>query len=85
MAKEERERREKRFLRLVDATPEDLPDLLRQCVALMVKDNPPLDWGLLALDIRRWESPDRKVQRKWARGFWWNPTTQKQPAEPATN
>lgn len=68
---QEKQQREKRFIRLIDATSTDLPIVLRNCVALVAQnDPPPLDWGLLAMDIRRWDSPDRRVQKKWSRGFW---------------
>lgn len=60
----------KHFVALLDSDREDLPRRLRQVVSLLKATDLGLDWELLLADLRRWEHPLRRVQRRWARDFW---------------
>lgn len=71
--REKRESRsiESRFLALLDADRDQLPDRLRRCVHLVrAAEGPGLDWAGLLTDLLGWFHPDRPVQRRWARIFY---------------
>ena len=76
-AKTEQEReakkkqREKRFTALLDTPAPDLPPALRQAITLI--EGTPMDWKQLIADLMNWDDDDRRVQKNWARGFWWTP------------
>ncbi len=62
---------ESRFLALLDADRDQLPDRLRRCVHLVLaEESPGLDWASLLSDLLAWFHPDRVVQRRWARTFY---------------
>ncbi|CAN5546524.1 hypothetical protein BH23CHL5_BH23CHL5_02070 [soil metagenome] len=61
---------ERRFVGLLNADPEDLPHHLRSVVSLLASKDIPVDWNQLLNDLRWWDSPERNVQRRWARSFW---------------
>jgi CRISPR system Cascade subunit CasB len=61
---------EKRFMALLDAEADHLPDLLRPLVALARSVGQPVNWARLLRDLVNWNSPDRWVQRRWARDFY---------------
>lgn len=71
---EDKEKREKRFVDLLDTSREELAYKLRQAVSLIAKDAVGLDWTELIRHLAHWDHPDRWVQKEWARGFWsWTP------------
>ena len=63
---------ERRFVALLNAHRQDLPEHLRHAVSLMRSaDRPvPVNWDQLLRDLRNWEDERRFVQRRWARNFW---------------
>ena len=62
---------EARFLALLDADRDQLPDRLRRCVYLIrTEEGPGLDWAALLSDLLGWFHPDHPVQRRWARMFY---------------
>lgn len=61
---------EKRFLGLLRATDEDLPQYLRQIIQLLGSKKIPVNWLQLLIDIQNWSSDKKFVQRSWAREFW---------------
>ena len=61
---------ERRFTALLSAHEDDLPVHLRQAVSLLKAHDIPLDWRRLIRDVQGWGHPDRFVQRRWARDFW---------------
>ncbi len=69
-SQEEKEQREKRFIDLLDTDADELPYKLRQAMTLIGRDGVGLDWVQLIRHLGHWESPDRWVQRDWARDFW---------------
>jgi CRISPR type I-E-associated protein CasB/Cse2 len=70
---DDKKQREKRFTDLLDTDREELPYKLRQTIALIARDGVGLDWVMLIHDLIRWDDPERRVQKQWARGFWSNP------------
>ncbi len=68
--KQESESIEKRFVALLNANYEDLDQHLRQAVSLLKSNDKPINWEQLFEDIVYWESDNRRVQYRWARGFW---------------
>ena len=67
---EQKQQREKRFIDLLDTDREELAYKLRQAITLIARDSTGLDWMMLMRDLGRWQDPDRRVQKNWARGFW---------------
>lgn len=66
---------EKRFIALLSAEAESLPDHLRQVVALLAADGIGLDYGALLNDIEPWLHPRAfdtrdRVRQRWARAFY---------------
>lgn len=61
---------ERRFVALLDADREDLPQHLRHAVSLLRTNGIPLDFARLLRDVLSWDHPDRFVRRRWARSFW---------------
>ena len=61
---------EARFLALLDADRDQLPDRLRRAVSLVRAERVGLDWSRLLSDLVDWFRPDRRVQREWARAFY---------------
>ncbi len=65
---------ERRFILLLSAHPEDLPDCLRQAVGLLKSKQVPVNWRTLLKDVLDWKRPDEagriRVRRKWSRDFW---------------
>jgi CRISPR system Cascade subunit CasB len=63
---------EKRFVALLNADVEDLPEHLRHAVSLLKGEGIAIDWACLIDDIQRWGHPDRRrrVRRQWASDFW---------------
>lgn len=61
---------ELRFMGLLNSHPDDLAEHLRHAVSLARAKGVPVDWHQLFRDVLGWPSPDRRVQKKWARDFW---------------
>lgn len=61
---------ERRFVALLNAHADDLPEHLRQAISLLKSKDKPVDWLQLLKDIKRWDAEDNRVQRRWAKGFW---------------
>lgn len=63
---------ERRFLALLDAPHENLPDHLRHAIGQMATRTPkvPVDWYALLRDLLEWDAPGRYVQRQWEEGRW---------------
>jgi CRISPR system Cascade subunit CasB len=79
---------DKRFVALLNAHAEDLPEHLRHAISLLKAHNVPVDWrellrGLLSWDAnsRSWDADSRRVQRAWARAYWG--ASGAAPSEPA--
>ncbi|NOT63933.1 MAG: type I-E CRISPR-associated protein Cse2/CasB [Acidobacteria bacterium] len=62
---------EKRFVALLDAHSDDLPNHLRQVVGLLKANEVKINWLQLLNDINWWDSDGRDVQRRWAKSFQW--------------
>jgi len=68
---------EKRFVALLNAEADELPDYLRQIIGLLKSKEIPVNWEQLFKDVQYWETTDEtskyeSVQKKWARSFWGN-------------
>lgn len=66
---------EKRFIALLAADAESLPDHLRQAVSLLAADDIPLDYAKLLNDLGCWLTsyPDERlddIRQRWARDFY---------------
>ncbi len=61
---------EQRFVALLGAHRDDLPEHLRHAVSLLKAHEVRVDWVELLADIRWWDHEERRVQRRWARAFW---------------
>ncbi|WP_437877030.1 type I-E CRISPR-associated protein Cse2/CasB [Sorangium sp. So ce513] len=59
-----------RFVALLDAHAEDLPNHLRNAVSLVRSKGKRLDWDRLLRDVLAWRSDSRHIQRRLAREFW---------------
>jgi CRISPR system Cascade subunit CasB len=65
---------EKRFVALLNAHADDLPDHLRQMVGLLKANDVKINWLQLLNDLHWWDRDDREVQRRWAKSFQWQKT-----------
>lgn len=64
---------ERRFVALLSAGSEELPDVLRQCVLLLKSRSIGVNWLQLFADLlqsHRTENGRDKVRRAWSRDFW---------------
>lgn len=61
---------EGRFVALLNARRDDLPEHLRFAVALCESARSRVDWAQLLHDVLAWDSASRRTQREWARSFW---------------
>jgi CRISPR system Cascade subunit CasB len=61
---------ERRFIALLNADREDLPEHLRSLMGLFKAHGVGVDWEQLLADLPSWDAADRSVQRRWARAFW---------------
>ena len=80
---EEGDSLEKRFVALLNAHSDDLPNHLRHAVAMARSNDVPVNWYQLLCDLRHWGHPDRFVQRQWATSFWRRAA--RAPEEPNTD
>jgi CRISPR system Cascade subunit CasB len=58
-----------RFLALLNTPAPALGKALRQSVALLAQAGVGLDYTRLLYDLTRWEDPERRVQKQWARDY----------------
>lgn len=63
---------EKRVLALLNAGQEEIPTHLRHVAHLLASSDrqPAINYEALLRQLRSWDSPDRWVQRIWARDWW---------------
>lgn len=61
---------ERRFVALLNAHVDDLPDALRQAVSYLKSKDIAVNWKRLFTHLTHWDHPDRYVQRGWANSFW---------------
>ena len=74
---------EMRFTALLDADDDELGWRLRHLVQLLASDGVAIDWPALLEDLFSWNHPGRRVQQRWARGFWQADGSAASPAEGA--
>lgn len=58
-----------RFERLLDADEQQLPFYLRREIQFLTNEGGRVNWERLLHDLLRWQSPNRFVQRRWARDY----------------
>jgi CRISPR system Cascade subunit CasB len=78
---------EKRFIVLLGAGPESIPNYLRQIISLLAADDLGLDYAALLDDLARWLNPHAieardKIRQRWARDFYGALTPRKAEPEP---
>jgi CRISPR type I-E-associated protein CasB/Cse2 len=61
---------ERRFKRLIESTPAQLPHRLRYLIRIVASHRVSLDWAGLIDDLLRWSMPRRPVQFRWASLFY---------------
>jgi CRISPR system Cascade subunit CasB len=61
---------ERRFIALLGAHQDDLPNYLRQAISYLKSKDQPVNWQQLFRDLRYWSHPDGFVQKQWAKSFW---------------
>ncbi len=63
---------ERRFVALLSAHPDDLPDYLRQAVSFLRSKEIPINWERLFRDLKLWGHPERgdQIRKQWAASFW---------------
>lgn len=70
---EDRQALDRRVMALLNANKEDVFHHLRHLIRLFRNSDVAIDWMQLAHDLDRWASPERSVQRRWARNWWGAP------------
>jgi len=76
---------EKRFVALLDADLEQLPQRLRQMLTLLNADGVEVAWEQLLKDLCGWKSEERWVQHGWARSFYIKTAPAKADSEDSDN
>jgi CRISPR system Cascade subunit CasB len=76
---------EARFVGLLGASREQLPNHLRGAISLMKADEIPVCWEYLLHDLGRWTWEGQRVQRAWGRAFWGHGTTLAAPQTESTD
>lgn len=61
---------EHRFVQLLDADEEQLPQRLRQMMALLKSEAIGVHWERLLADLCQWNHGKRYIQHRWARAFY---------------
>ena len=63
---------ERRFVALLAAHPDDLPNFLRQAISYLASKEVPVNWDRLFRDLRYWGHPDYgdAIRKRWATAFW---------------
>lgn len=59
----------RRLTRLLAASSATLRERLRHAVTLLRSADVPVNWAMLARDVRLWDYEGQPVQRRWARSF----------------
>jgi CRISPR system Cascade subunit CasB len=72
---------ERRFVALLNAEREDVPEHLRSMIGLLRAHEIAVDWERLLADLTRWSAPSRHVQAAWARSFWRATPAESGPAD----
>ena len=76
---------ERRFVGLLAAHSDDLPDYLRQAVSLLKAKDIPVNWQRLLADVLAWGHHDDtwriNVHKRWSRNFWRKRTTSSDAAQ----
>jgi CRISPR system Cascade subunit CasB len=75
--KDESDSIEKRFIALLNAEAEELPDYLRQIIGLLKSKDVAVNWQKLFENVQFWSNDNRRVQNDWARSFWGNYNNEK--------
>lgn len=65
----ETDRAARRLTRLLAARAATLGERLRHTVTLLRSADVPVNWAMLAHDVRLWDYEGQPVQRRWARSF----------------
>lgn len=65
---------DRRFERLLDADSQQLPFYLRREIQFLTTAGRKIDWAQLLHDILHWQSPERYIQRRWAREYFTAPS-----------
>lgn len=76
---------DRRVMALLNADSEDVFHHLRYAVSLLRGSEIPVDWAQLIIDLDRWDTPDREVQRRWSRAWWPTPAWATSESETATD
>lgn len=61
---------DRRFSALLSCHSDDLPVYLRQMISILKSKEIDVNWDELLADLIQWNYQDRRIQKKWARGFW---------------
>lgn len=61
---------DRRVMALLNADRDDVFHHLRYTTSLLRGSDIPVDWARLIIDLDRWDTPDREVQRRWSRAWW---------------
>ena len=64
---------ERRFVALLNTSPNRLPTRLRESVTLLRSNKVPINWSQMYHDLIRWDHPTRYIQGEWAIVFWEQP------------
>ncbi len=77
---------ERRFVALLNASPERLPTHLRHAVGIAAGKGTPVDWKQLTWDLLSWADPERRnrVKLNWSRAYWGYRRPEETPAESQT-
>ena len=70
--KDESDSIEKRFVALLNAESDELPNYLRQIIGLLKAKEIAVNWEQLFKDVQFWNSDKSRVREHWARSFWGN-------------
>nr|WP_290665157.1 type I-E CRISPR-associated protein Cse2/CasB [Ardenticatena sp.] len=63
---------ERRFVALLAAHVDDLPEYLRQAIGFLRSKDVAINWDALFYALRHWSHPQygERIRREWARAFW---------------
>ncbi len=81
----ETDRAARRLTSLLAASATTLAERLRHAVTLLRSADVPVNWAMLARDIRTWDLEGQPVQRRWARSFVAGRAPEATDADSATN
>lgn len=75
---------DRRFTALLDADADQLRFRLRQLIRLAESHRVGVNWAQLLQDLRWWDHPDRRVQKKWAMAYFGEGPTRDRQADTST-